>query len=66
MTASSDMKDGDKVNKVLANKSHPIAANLNLLAKSEALNLENLVGKITPENCHIELEFGLAVGAELL
>ncbi len=66
MTASSDMKEGDKANKALANKSHPFTANLSLLAKSEALNLENLVGKITPENCHIELEFGLAVGAELL
>ena len=66
MSTSSDMKDGDKANKVLANKIHPFGANLSLLAKSEALNLENLVGKITPENCHIELEFGLAVGAELL
>ena len=66
MTASSYMKDGDKANKVLANKSHPITANLSLLANSEALNLENLVGKITPKNCHIELEFGLAVGAELV
>ena len=29
-------------------------------------NLEELVAKITPENCHEEIKWGLAVGKEII
>ena len=66
MTAISDPEDGGKASKVLANQYQLSSVNLSLLARPQALTLESLVGKITPVNCHGELDFGLAAGIELL
>ena len=66
MTANSDTEEGDESSKALANQYQPSSVNLSLLAGPQALSLENLAGKITPENCHREFQFGLATGAELL
>ncbi len=66
MTAISDPEDGGEASKALANQYQLSSVNLSLLAGPQALNLENLVGKITPVNCHGELDFGLAAGIELL
>jgi len=66
MTANRDTKEGNEASKVLANQYQLSSVNLSLLARLQGLSLENLVGKITPENCHSELDFGLAAGIELL
>jgi len=66
MTANRDTKEGNEASKALANQHLPGSVNLSLLARPQALSLENLLGKITPDNCHSELDFGLAVGTKLL
>jgi len=66
MTANSDPEDGGEASKALANQYQPSSVNLSLLARLQDLSLENLVGKITPDNCHSQLDFGLAAGIELL
>jgi hypothetical protein len=66
MTVISDPEDGGEASKVLANQYQPSSVDLSLLAGPQALTLENLVVKITPVNCHGELDFGLAAGIELL
>jgi hypothetical protein len=66
MIAHSDTAEGNEASKALANQYQPSSVNLSLLARPQALTLENLVGKITPVNCHGELDFGLAAGIELL
>jgi antitoxin component of MazEF toxin-antitoxin module len=66
MTANSDTEKGDEVSKVLANQYSPSSVNSSLLARAQAPTLENLVGKITPDNCHSELDFGIAAGVELM
>ena len=66
MPAISDPEDDGEASKALANQLLLSSVNLSLLAKPQTLSLENLVGKITLDNCHSELDFGLAVGKELL
>lgn len=66
MTPNRYTKEGNEASKVLANQHLPSSVNLSLLARLQGLSLENLVGKITPDNCHSELDFGLAAGIELL
>ena len=66
MTANSDTEKGGEANKALANQYQLSSVNLSLLARSQVLTLENLFGKISPVNCHRELDFGLAAGIDLL
>jgi len=50
---------------------HPIViealdGHLELRPVKKALTLEELVAKITPENCHEEIKWGPAVGKEIV
>lgn len=66
MTANSESEDRDDASKALASQNYSSSPNLKPFAESQPLSLDSLVGKITLDNRHPELTFGVAAGAELL
>lgn len=65
MTANSETKDCDNASKALASQNYPRSPNLKPLAESQPLPLDSLVAKITLDNRHPELTFGVVAGVEL-
>ena len=66
MTANSETEDCDNTSKTFASQNYSSSPNLMPLAESQPLSLDSLVAKITLDNRHPELTFGVAAGAELL